>query len=101
MVKTLHTAAHTIRKEARDADASREVRNQADSVAKGFERAAHYLNKHSYDDITEDVAEGVKANPWRTLAIIFFIGLVIGLILRGDDSPRTTQAASNETYRRP
>ncbi len=101
MVKTLHTAAHTIRKEARDADASREVRNQADSVAKGFERAAHYLNKHSYDDITEDVAEGVKANPWRTLAIIFFIGLVIGLILRGDDTPRTTQAASNETYRRP
>jgi ElaB/YqjD/DUF883 family membrane-anchored ribosome-binding protein len=100
MVKTLHSAAHTIRKEARDAQVSSDVRDHADNVAKGFERAARYLNKHSYEDIGEDVTEGVKANPWRTLAIIFVIGLIVGLILRGDDKPNySTHATDN--YRRP
>ncbi len=98
MVKTLHTAAHTIRKEAREANASKEIREQADSVAEGFERAAHYLKKHSYEDIGEDVVEGVRANPWRTLAIIFIVGLVIGLILRGGDQP---QPQAQDNYRRP
>jgi ElaB/YqjD/DUF883 family membrane-anchored ribosome-binding protein len=87
MVKTLHDAAHTIRKEARGGNVSRDVRDHADNVARGFERAAHYLNRHSYEDIGEDITEGVKANPWRTLAVIFVIGLIIGLILRGDDNP--------------
>lgn len=82
MVKTLHTAAHTMRKEARDAGASKDVRRQVDSVAKSFDRAAHYLNKHSYEDIGEDVVSGVRSNPWRLLAVIFVIGLVIGLLMR-------------------
>lgn len=104
MVKTLYSAAHTIRKEARDAHVSKDVRGHADSVAKNFERAAHYLNKRSYTDIGDDVTEGVKANPWRTLAIIFVVGLIIGLILRGDDAQqRATYEHPNaqDNYRRP
>ncbi len=99
MVKTLHSAAHTIRKEARDANTSRDVRDHADNVAKGFERAASYLNKHSYEDISEDVTEGVKANPWRTLAIIFVIGLIVGLILRGDDKQSFSTHATDNNRR--
>ncbi|MBE2267844.1 MAG: hypothetical protein IAE80_06400 [Anaerolinea sp.] len=98
MVKTLYSAAHTIRKEAREANASKDVREHADGVAKGFERAAHYLKKNSYEDIGDDVVEGVRANPWRTLAIIFIVGLVIGLLLRGGDQP---QPQVQDNYRRP
>lgn len=100
MVKTLHSAAHTIRKEARDAHVSRDVRDHADNVARGFEKAARYLNKHSYEDISDDITEGVKANPWRALAVIFVIGLIIGLILRGDND-RPQSAPPMDYSRRP
>ena len=99
MVKTLHGAAHTIRKEARDAKVSREVRDHADGVAKGFERAAHYLNKHSYADISEDVTDGVKSNPWRMLALIFVVGLIVGLLLRGDDKQEISNTATDNNRR--
>jgi ElaB/YqjD/DUF883 family membrane-anchored ribosome-binding protein len=99
MVKTLFNAAATLRKEAREAGATRDVRDQVDNVAKGFERAGTYLKRHSYEDIGEDVVEGVKTNPWRLLAVIFVVGLVIGLIMRGNQPQPTLPAQSNPSDR--
>jgi ElaB/YqjD/DUF883 family membrane-anchored ribosome-binding protein len=84
-VKILNAAADTIRKEARNAGASHEVRGGADDVALGLERAAHYLKRNSFEDMGDDVASSVKRNPWRSIGMIFVVGLVIGMLLRGGD----------------
>lgn len=83
-VRLLNDAADTIRKEAR-ARGSKQVKGGADDVAKSLEQAAHYLKRHSFEDMGEDVVETVKSNPWKTLGIIFVVGLIIGLIMRGGD----------------
>jgi ElaB/YqjD/DUF883 family membrane-anchored ribosome-binding protein len=82
--KLLYGAADTIRREAREAGANREMRRNADEVAKGLERAAHYLKKRSYEDMGKDMTKNVSRNPWQTVAIVFVVGLVIGLLLRGE-----------------
>ena len=84
-VRLLKEAAVTIRREARERGASKDVRGSADDVAKGLERAAHYLKRNSYEDMTEDVTKSVQRNPWRTMAILFVIGVIVGLVLRGDN----------------
>lgn len=84
-VRLLNEAADTIRHEARERGASKDIRNSADDVARGLERAAHYLKRHSFDDMGEDVTKSVQRNPWRTMAILFVIGVIVGLILRGDN----------------
>ena len=84
-VRLLNDAADAIRKEARKAGARGELRGGADDVAHGLERAAHYLKHNSFEDMGADVTRSAKANPWRVAAIVFFVGLVIGLLMRGDD----------------
>lgn len=84
-VRLLNNAADTIRHEARERGASKDVRGGADDVAKSLERAAHYLKRHSFEDMGDDVSKSVQKNPWRTAAILFVVGVVVGLILRGDN----------------
>lgn len=83
VVGKLYEAAQTIRRETREAKPGKEAEQAADNVARGLEKAAHYLNRHSYDDMGDDVERAVKRNPMRALIIMLVIGVVIGLILRG------------------
>jgi ElaB/YqjD/DUF883 family membrane-anchored ribosome-binding protein len=82
-VKGLNSVADTLRKETREAGASPEVSENIDQLAQGLESAASYLRKHSYEDMGEDVKRVVRRSPFRTLTIIFIVGLVIGLLMRG------------------
>lgn len=84
MVKTLYEAAKTMRKEARDAGAADEVLHGVDDVAKGFEKAATYLKNHSYEDMGEGAVKTVRTYPVQTMAILLIVGVIIGLLLRGD-----------------
>src|SRR5688500_15138830 len=84
-IKLLNNAADLIRREARQTNASKEVRGGADDVARGLEKAAHYLKKNSFEDMGEDMTKSVQRNPWRTIGIIFVVGIIIGMMLRGDD----------------
>jgi hypothetical protein len=95
-VKGLNSVAETLRKETREAGASPEVSDNIDQLAQGLESAAAYLRKHSYEDMGEDVKRVVRRSPFRTLTIIFIVGLVIGLLLRGNGQ---TNHRSNGNYR--
>jgi len=64
-VNLLHQAADSIRREARQRGASKDMRQSADDVARGLEKAAHYLRRHSFEDMGEDVTKSVRRNPWR------------------------------------
>jgi len=81
VVHQLHTAADSIRHQAREATENKEVRDGADDVAKGLERAAHYLNKHSVEDMGEDATRSIKRNPWQTVAVALIVGIFVGLFL--------------------
>ncbi|MFO7322739.1 MAG: hypothetical protein DIU68_013495 [Chloroflexota bacterium] len=83
-VNLLHQAADSIRREARQRGASKDMRQSADDVARGLEKAAHYLRRHSFEDMGEDVTKSVRRNPWRMMLFVFIAGVVLGLILRGD-----------------
>lgn len=87
MVKALYEAAKTLRRESREAGAGDEVQARIDDLAKGFEKAAGYLKRNSYGEIGEDAAQHVRRNPAQSLAVVFVIGVIIGLLLRGS-SPR-------------
>jgi hypothetical protein len=87
-VKGLNTVADALRKEIRESGASPEASENIDQLAEGLERAATYLRKHSYEDMGEDVKRVVRRSPFRTLSIIFIVGLVIGLLMRGGDHNR-------------
>lgn len=86
MVKTLYDAAKTLRKQAREADTSKDVRERVDDVAVGFEKAATYLKRNSYGDMGDDAVKTVRSYPLQTMAVILIIGVIIGLILR-DNRP--------------
>jgi hypothetical protein len=99
-VRLLNDAADGIRHEARRAGAHGEIRSGADDVAHSLERAAHYLKHNSYGDMGHDIEHSAKADPWRMAVVVFFVGLVVGLLLRGDGSSapsarRTTRATTN------
>ena len=83
VVEKLYDVAKTIRHEAREAKPGKEAEQAADNVARGLEKAAHYLKRNSYDDMGDDVERAVKRNPMRSLVIMLVIGVIIGLILRG------------------
>jgi ElaB/YqjD/DUF883 family membrane-anchored ribosome-binding protein len=86
MVKALYDAAKMLRKESRAAGAANDVQHRVDDVATSFEKAAGYLKRNSYREIGDDAVKTARRNPMQTMAIIFIIGVVIGLLLRGDDS---------------
>jgi ElaB/YqjD/DUF883 family membrane-anchored ribosome-binding protein len=82
-VSTLHQAAETIRREARENTEDNGVHKTADDVATGLEKAANYLNNHSVEDMGAEATQAVKNNPVPALLLIFGIGLLIGMLLRG------------------
>jgi ElaB/YqjD/DUF883 family membrane-anchored ribosome-binding protein len=84
VVRQLHNAAETIRKEVREAKVDGDLVNKADGIATGLEKAANYLNSRTVDELGGEAVEIVRKNPWRNLAIIFIVGLVIGIFLRRD-----------------
>ncbi|MFN8530416.1 MAG: hypothetical protein U0670_17580 [Anaerolineae bacterium] len=95
VVKQLYDTAHSMRHEARQRGASGDTLKSIDGMAKGMERAATYLKRHSVEDMGDDIGKAaektVKRNPMQILLIVFAIGLVIGLIMRGNDSQQPQQ----------
>jgi ElaB/YqjD/DUF883 family membrane-anchored ribosome-binding protein len=83
VVGKLYEAAESIRREVREASAGKETTETADSFAHGLEKAAHYLNRHSFDDMGEDVERVVKRNPLPMLGIVLVVGIILGMLLRG------------------
>lgn len=84
-VKGLNSAAAAIRREARELGASPEIRDSVDDVARGLEQTATYLRKHSYEEMGQDVNRVVRGNSFRTFLIVFVVGVVIGLLMRGGE----------------
>ncbi len=84
VVKQLYTGADAIRKEARQSDAGDEAKRSADEIARGLEKAASYLNSRSVENMGEEAVRVVKRNPMRAVIIAFVIGLLMGIMMRGD-----------------
>jgi ElaB/YqjD/DUF883 family membrane-anchored ribosome-binding protein len=82
VVGKLYEAAETIRREAHESNAGKDAQQTADNVARGLEKAAHYLNRHSFDEMGEDVERVVKRSPMRSMVFAVLVGIVIGLLLR-------------------
>jgi ElaB/YqjD/DUF883 family membrane-anchored ribosome-binding protein len=84
-VKQLHSAAESIRKEAREASDSSEAHKAADEIAKGLERAAHFLNNRSVEQMGVEATRVVRRNPMRVMFVTFVVGLMLGMMMRGGD----------------
>ncbi|MBL8118103.1 MAG: hypothetical protein J0L63_07420 [Anaerolineae bacterium] len=82
-VKQLNHAAESIRREAREDMDDESAQKTADEVAKGLEKAAHYLNTNSVEQMGQEATRIVKKNPVPSLLVILGIGILIGLLLRG------------------
>jgi ElaB/YqjD/DUF883 family membrane-anchored ribosome-binding protein len=87
-VKQLNSAAESIRKEARESSDSPEAHKAADEVAKGLEKAAHYLNNRSVEQMGAEATRVVKRNPMRMLFITFVVGFLLGMSMRGGDNKK-------------
>lgn len=83
-VKTLHNAAETIRKEAREATQDNGAHKTADEVAKGLDKAAHYLQSHSVDQMGAQATRVVRQNAMQIAIVALVIGLLLGIVLRGN-----------------
>ncbi len=57
---------------------------QAHQLARSMEKAAVYLDGHTFEQIGSDATDVVKANPWQSVGIVFILGLLLGLLFRGD-----------------
>ncbi len=78
---SLLTTAENIRREAVKGG-NEEVIRQAHRLARSMEKAAVYLDSHTFDQIGVDATETVRENPWKALSVAFIIGVLIGLIMR-------------------
>jgi hypothetical protein len=83
--KSLNSVASTIRKEVRDVGAGNEAMQSADELAKGLEKAASFLNSKSVEDMGGDATKVVQRYPLRAVFLTFIVGLLIGIVMRGDD----------------
>lgn len=81
-VKQLYEVAATIRSKASEAEG--DARDNANRVARNLEQTANYLNSRAVDQI-EETTETLRDNVWKTTAIVFLIGFVLGLILGRKD----------------
>lgn len=81
-VKQLYEVAATIRSKASEAEG--DARDNANRVARNLEQTANYLNSRTVDQI-EETTETLRDNVWKTTAIVFLIGFVLGLILGRKD----------------
>ncbi len=84
-VKQMNAAADSIRKEAHDSTDNPDAHKAADEVAKGLEKTAHYLNDHSVEDMGAEATKVVRSNPLRVVFVTFVVGLIIGIMMRGND----------------
>ncbi len=80
-VKQLNHAAETIRREAHDKTEDASAHKSADEVAKGLEKAAHYLNNNSVEQMEKEARRVVRKNPFPSVLVALGIGMVIGLLL--------------------
>jgi ElaB/YqjD/DUF883 family membrane-anchored ribosome-binding protein len=85
VVKQLNTGADAIRKEARQSAAGDEAKASADEIARGLEKAASYLNSRSVEDMGEEAVRVVRSNPVRAVMVAFVVGLLMGIMMRGDE----------------
>lgn len=83
IVGQLNKAASTLRQEAREKSADPSLHKSVDEAATGLEKAAVFLNNHSVEDMGAEAVKTVKRSPMRSLAVVFVVGVVIGLLLRG------------------
>src|SRR5258706_6808625 len=79
---SLLNAAENIRREALKGG-NEEVVRQAHQLARSMEKAALYLDSHTFEQIGTDAAEVVKENPWESLGVVFIIGLFLGMLFGG------------------
>lgn len=84
VVKQLYAGAEAVRKEARQAAAGDDAKRSADEIARGLEKAASYLNSRSVEDMGEEAVRVVRANPIRAVIGAFVVGLLMGMMMRGD-----------------
>jgi ElaB/YqjD/DUF883 family membrane-anchored ribosome-binding protein len=61
---------------------SGDLLDNADTLAMGLEKAANYLNSRDLDQMGEEAARTVRANPLRSVGIVFVVGVLVGLFLR-------------------
>ena len=83
VVKQLNNAAETIRREARENTEDTGAIKSADDVANGLEKAAHYLNNNSVEQMEKKATKLVKKNPIPSVLIALGIGFVLGSLLSG------------------
>ena len=83
--KSLNNVASTIRKEVREAGAGDEAKQSADELAKGLEKAAAFLNSKSVEAMGGDATRVVQRYPMRAVFVTFIVGLLIGIMMRGDN----------------
>jgi ElaB/YqjD/DUF883 family membrane-anchored ribosome-binding protein len=82
-VNVLHSAAEKIRDEVRERELGEDANRAADDVANGLEKAAHYLNTRSVEEMGQDAKQVVQQYPVRTVGIAMFIGIIVGMFMRG------------------
>lgn len=78
IVKRMKSAAERIRKQVENSED--EVKNGAEKVAKTLEDSAEYLSKITTEQ-AEKVTDKAENSGWKTLLVIFVIGLVIGWLM--------------------
>jgi len=81
---SLLNAADNIRREALKSG-NEEVVQQAQQIARSMEKAALYLDSHTFEQISSDATEIVRSNPWESIGVVFIIGLLLGLLLGDRD----------------
>jgi len=77
---SLLAAAEKLRREAVRTGNS-DLIHQAHHLARNMEKAAVYMDSHTFDQISNDASGIVRKNPWETLATAFVIGTIVGVLL--------------------
>jgi ElaB/YqjD/DUF883 family membrane-anchored ribosome-binding protein len=80
---SLLTAAENIRREALKSG-NEEIVRQAHQLSRNMEKAALYLDGHTFEQIGHDATEVVKSNPWQSVGVVFLLGLVFGMLFGGN-----------------
>ena len=78
VVNTMKSAASRLRKQVENSE--EDVKNGAETVAKKLEESAEFLSNISAKQ-AEKVTEQAENSGWKTLLVVFVIGLVIGWLL--------------------
>ncbi len=83
--KQILHAAEALRREIREAKVDGDALKGVDEVAGHLEKAAVFLKNNAFEGAAaKEVKQSTEDNPWRNLLIALVIGIIIGLLLRGD-----------------